>query len=352
MFAHVGASPDYVYVDAIPFSIFAIFELSFPILASTIVTAALIDRVNVYGLLLFMFIWHICIYTPIAHITWNTEGFFHTNTIEDWAGGLVVHMTAGITAITGHVFLNLINAPKAEARRPADPDNLLFTAVGVWCLWFGITAGKAYSANIIATSCMVNSIAGVTTSIIANYFLDILVGYTYSDISVVNSILIGLIATTPCVGFVSVGGAMVISCITALVVRIIGKYVFQEAREDTPYSIATLHGIGGTTAFLFTAMMSYLYRDPIQPNPAHNGLVWGIDTPIRHHTAAVLAMWICGFLSIFLALAISNLIVPLSKSKQPPKGDYAPTPLGPFGAVYEAEQPNPEQQSPEPVQNA
>jgi Amt family ammonium transporter len=290
-----------------------------------------------------MFIWHLCVYTPIAHITWNHGGFFYTNTIEDFSGGLVVHMTAGITAVTAHLFLDWIQAPKSEARRPTDPENLVLAAVGVWFLWFGINAGKAYAADGVAAQSMVNTIAGVTTSVIGGYFLDLLLGYAYSDVSVVNSILIGLIATTPCSGLVTVGGSMVVTVITMLTVRIIGKYIFKEARDDTPYSIGVLHGIGGSTAFLFTAMMSY---EMVNPADANNGLTWGHDTPIRHHTAAVLAMWACGFCALLLTLAVSNLVVPLSKTKQSPNGDYAPTPLGPFGAADN------EKHAPEPVQNA
>lgn len=348
MFAHVGAEPVDEYAPNLPFSIFAIFELSFPILTAAIVIAALIDRVNVYGLMFFLFVWHICLYTPVAHITWNTRGFFKTNEIEDFSGGLVVHMTAGITAAAGHLFLDWIKAPKAEARRPADPENLVFGAVLVWFLWFGINAGKSYAASEVTTQSMVNTIGGVTTSILTNYFLDGLFGIDVTDVTVVNSILLGLVATTPSSGYVTVGGSMVISVITVLTVRILGRYLLKESVDDTPYSIATLHGLGGSIAFIFTALISYVFINP----QGLNGLTYNEPKPIRHHVAAVLAMWICLFLSLLLGFAVTNLVVPLSKDRQSPKGDYAPTPLGPFGGSNP--QPEPEQQpaAEEPVQNA
>lgn len=329
MFAHTYAEPDSFYAPTIPFSIFAIFELSYPILAAAIVVSALIDRVNVYGLITFLFIWHVCLYTPIAHITWNERGFFYTNYVEDYAGGLVVFMTAGITAITGHVFLDWIQAPKPEPRKPHNPESALFAAIGLWFLWFGVNAGKAVSADAVACQTIVNTIAGVTTSILVHYYWDWFENIRANPITITNSILVGIVSTAPSSGFVTVGGAMCIAVFTTLVTRVFGKYWWKETLENTPYSVGILFGIGGSTAFLFTALLSYQFINP----DAVNGLTHGMSTLIRHHTAAILAMWACGFVANFLAFLISNLIVPLSKDKQAPsspKGEYAPAPLGPY----------------------
>jgi Amt family ammonium transporter len=302
------------------------------------------DRVNIYGLMFFMFVWHICIYTPIAHITWNNYGFFKTNHIEDFSGGLVVHMTAGITAAVAHLFLNWIKvAPAPEKTGPTEPENLVFSAAMVWFLWFGINAGKAYAANEVATQSIVNSIAGVTTSILVNYFIDGLFGYAVTDVGIVNAVLLGLVSTTPSSGYVTVGGSMVISVITVMAVRVLSRLVFKETSET--YSIATMHGVGGSVAFLFTALVSYQNVNPGTKAylQALNGQTFGMATPIRHHTAAVLAMWVCLFCTLILALAVCNLIVPLSKDRQSVKGKYAPTPLGPFGGSNQLEQPAMEQ---------
>jgi ammonium transporter, Amt family len=298
-------------------------------------------------LLFFLFVWHLVIYTPVAHITWNARGFFKTNYIEDFSGGLVVHMTAGVSAAAAHVFLDWIQAPKAEPRKPNNPEQLIGVSTALWFLWFGLNAGKAYSAGAVASQSIVNTIAGVTTSVLTNYFLDALLGYPYSHVAITNAILIGLISTSPSTGFVTVGGAMVVTVITVLTVRVLGHYIFKENADDAPYSIATLHGIGGSTAFLFTAMMTYQFINPA----GLNGLTQGTDTPIRHHTAAVLAIWTCGFCSILLALVLSNLIVPLSKSKQG-QGEFSAVPVGPFGGspADSAEQPQVETQ--ENVQTA
>jgi Amt family ammonium transporter len=312
-----------------------------------------IDRVNIYGLMFFMFVWHICIYTPIAHITWNNYGFFKTNHIEDFSGGLVVHMTAGITAAVAHLFLNWIKvAPAPEKTGPTEPENLVFSAAMVWFLWFGINAGKAYAANEVATQSVVNSIAGVTTSILVNYFIDGLFGYAVTDVGIVNAVLLGLVSTTPSSGYVTVGGSMVISVITVLAVRVLSRLVFKETSET--YSIATMHGVGGSVAFLFTALVSYQNVNPGTKAylQALNGQTFGMATPIRHHTAAVLAMWVCLFCTLLLALAVCNLIVPLSKDRQSAKGKYAPTPLGPFGGSNQLEQPAMEVEQPVETETA
>jgi Amt family ammonium transporter len=284
----------------------------------------------------FVFVWHICIYTPVAHITWNNNGFFKENQIEDFSGGLVVHMTAGITAFTANLFLDWIQAPKPDLRKRNNPKGILLAAFVLWFFSFGLNAGKAYMANEVATQSVVNTIAGVMVSILVNYFLDSLEGFRVRNVSIANYILMALVATSPSSGFVTVGGSMVVTIITVLTIRVVGGWILKQGIDASSYSIATLHGLGGSVAFIFTALISYYSINPGngQNLEALNGQTFGMATPIRHHTAAVLALWICLFCSLLVALFVCNLIVPLSKSKQSPvssKGEYAPAPFGPFG---------------------
>jgi Amt family ammonium transporter len=263
----------------------------------------------------------------MAHIVWHPRGFFKTNDIEDFSGGIVVHMTAGVTIVAAHLFLDWIKAPPAEQRQPNNPEGILFSAFLVWFLWFGINAGKAYGASFVASQSIVNTIAAVFTSVLLNYFFDQVASVPVTNISLVNGILLGLISTSPSSGYVTVGGSMVVTVITVIVTRFFGKVIRKEALNDNAYSLATLHGVGGSVSFLFTALISYNF---INPSGALNGLTYGVDTPIRNHTAAILAVWSCGFLAVLLALFLSNLVVPISKTAQP-KGEFYPTALGPLG---------------------
>lgn len=278
-----------------------------------------------YGFLFFIFVWHLCIYAPIAHITWFPTGFFRDNEVIDFSGGIVVNMLSSITVLAAHLFLNWKGAPKGEARAPSDPTKLVLNAVVVWFLWFGINAGKAHAASPIAAQSIVNTIAGTMISILVNFLIDTFMGVEQNDFTMVNAILFGLVATTPSSGYVTVGGSMIISIIVSLSTRIIANGFLGEA-HNAPYSIGVMHGLAGTIGFLFTAVLSYNFVN----SEGVDGLTYGNQTPVRHHLAALLAMWSACFVAVMICLFLCNLFVTLGRPEQSGKGDYAPTPVGPF----------------------
>jgi Amt family ammonium transporter len=344
MFAHTVNFPDLSLAPTIPVSIFAVFELSFALLTPTIVAAAVIgkcsmiyissvllkspctsDRVNVYGFLTFIFIWHLTIYSPIAHIVWHPNGYFASHEIEDFSGGIVVHMLASITVVATHLYLNWKGAPQQEAKAPKDPLNLLINAFVVWFLWFGINAGKAHNAGSVAAQSIVNTIGGVMMSILLNFLIDIIFDFDFNEIAIVNAVLIGLISTTPSSGYVTVGGSMIITIVVTISTRLLANWYMKEG-NNAPYSVATLHGFGGSIAFLFTAFISYDFIN----NAGMGGLTFGNQTPIRHHLAAILAIWPIGLIAVFICLFVSDLFVSLVRDPASAKGAYDPTPLGPL----------------------
>jgi Amt family ammonium transporter len=286
-----------------------------------------VDRVNLYGLTAFMLIWHLVVYAPIAHIVWQYNGVLFDNDIQDFSGGMVVHMTAGMTALVAHLFLNWVDAPFPEDTRPIHKEETLLS--GVFCYWlanFGLQAGKAYNAGFLASQTIVNVIAATMTSILLNYFLDQVFSVPNSTTSLTNAVLIGIVSSSAAGGFVSVGGVMCISVLCMLVVRLVGKVAFDEGLNNRPYTVLSIHGLGGTIAFLFTPFFSHQFLS----SRAYKGLIDNSPTAIRYQTAAVVTFWAAGSLAAFVALLFSNLIVPLSKARQSGKGDFAPTPIGPF----------------------
>lgn len=332
MFARTVNFPDASLAPTVPLGIFAVFELAFALLTPTIVATAIIDRVNVYGFLAFIFIWHLTVYAPVAHIVWHPEGFFRAHEIIDFSGGIVVNMLASITILGTHLFLNWKGAPKQEPVAPRDPYKLLINSLVVWFLWFGINAGKAHAASGVAGQSIVNTIAGVSMSIFLNFLIDTIFDLIFDEVAIVNAILLGLIATTPSSGYVTVGGSMVIAIIVTLSTRIFAN-VFLKEGVNAPYSVVTLHGFGGSIAFLFTAMLSYKFINA----EGMQGLTYGFQTGIRHHVAVVLAMWSCGILAIFVCLFLSDLFVPLMKNPDSEKGAFEPAPLGPLRAATNVE---------------
>lgn len=286
-----------------------------------------------FGFLAFIFVWHLTVYAPIAHIVWHPDGYFRSNEVEDFAGGIVVHMLSSITIIALHLYLNWKGVPKEEPKAPKDTSTLLVNSFVVWFLWFGLNAGKAHNAGPVAAQSIVNTIGGVGISIFFNFLIDIIFDFEFNEVEIVNAILMGLIATTPSSGYVTVGGSMIVTLFVVISTRILANWYMKEG-NNAPYSIATLHGFGGTVAFLFTAMLSYKFIN----NEGLGGLTFGNQTAIRHHLAVILAFWPCALIAVFICIVVSDLFVSLVRDPNSTKGAYEPTPIGPLRTTVEVEE--------------
>lgn len=297
----------------IPNSIFAVFELGFALLSAGIVTSSVAGRIQLNGFLFFMFVWHLVVYCPVAHITWNPLGAFATNHIMDFSGALPVHSLGALTALVLHIVLGKDAVP---ASKPvAEPEKALFWATVVWFLWFGFNAGKAHAANAVAAQSIVNTIAATTTSVVTSFFYNLIMEKPLTSVSLVYAVLIGLIAITPASGFVTVGGAMVISIFTYGFTVFISQFILGEnATEDQPFSVVSTHAIAGAVGFLWTAIISYKFVN----FAGENGLTYGRGTSLAYHIAFLLALWSCASISVALIAFISNLIFPMGNGVIPP----------------------------------
>jgi ammonia channel protein AmtB len=151
-------------------------------------------------------------------------------------------------------------------------------------------------------------------------------GEEFSVTELTNSILLGLIASTPSSGYVTVGGSFVITIITVLVVRLVAKFILKEGENGQAYSFVTLYGVGGIISFIFTGLICYAFVN------GKNGLTHGFDGSadvIRYHTATVLTLWSTAPIAVAICAYLCDLFVPLSKAEQA-GSDFAPTPIGPF----------------------
>jgi len=290
-------------------NIFAVYELGFALVTATLVTISLAGRVNLNSFLIFMFAWHLIVYTPVAHVVWSANGAIRTNWIQDFSGGLVVHILASATSISLHLVLGKDEIPKAGA--VANPEKALYLTFVVWFLWFGFNAGKAYEANATAAQSIVNTIAATFTSILISFFYNLVLEKPVTSVSLSNAILIALVAITPASGFVTVGGAMVISVFTYLFTAIVAQFFIGEGfNAHESFSTLTIHSIAGSVGFLWTAIISYKMVNP----EGQNGLTSGRGIPLGYQIAALLAVWSAAFFSTFLLAWIVNLVSPLKNN--------------------------------------
>lgn len=247
---------------------------------------------------------------------WTHQGWFQQHYIEDFSGGLVVHILAAHTAFCAHFFLGRDKRAPLTATR--DANTVLKAVFVVWFLWFGFSAGKAHSAGPVAAQSVVNVIAATLASVLSSFFYELIFERDITPVSVSTAVLLGLVGITPASGYVTVGGAMVIGIATHLVTITVANQVFAEGvQHNTGISIETLHGVGGATGFLATAILSYKFINPAD----FNGATWGNGWPILYHFI-VLCM-VCVSMTVVNAAIIflCDKIVPLARTI-PPEGEY------------------------------
>jgi len=306
--------------STIPASIYAVFELGFALLSPSIVAASVAGRTSLNGFLLFIFVWHILLYCPVAHIVWNPRGAFASNNCLDFSGALPVHVLATITALVLHGVLGKDAIPKSG--KVAHPEKALFSAFLVWFLWFGFNSGKAHAADSVAAQSIVNTIAATMTGILSMFFYNLIFEKPTNSVTMVYAILISLIGITPASGFVTVGGAMVIAIFVYFFTIIVAQFLIGEGYEENdPISVVTLHGIAGTVGFLWTAILSYRFINPA----GHNGLTFGRGIPLAYHISFTLALYAVATISCIMLAVVCNLIVPIGEGVIPANDATVPS---------------------------
>lgn len=271
---------------------------------------------STFGFVFFILIWHICVYCPIAHMMWTAQGWFHDNYIEDFSGGLVVHMLGAHTAYCAQLFLGQENFPNSHL--VMDANAMLKAAFLVWFLWFGFSAGKAHNAGPVAAQAVVNVIGASTASVLCSFFHELIFERNVTPVSVSTALILGLVGITPASGFVTVGGAMVIGMCTYLVTMTVANQMYFEGiSTNSPLSVVTIHGIGGTVGFFCTAGLSYKFINPA----AFNGATWGNGWPILYHSILICLFYISTTVVIMLVLYLCDKVIPL-KSTLDPEAEY------------------------------
>ena len=214
MFTRVGALTHPDLAPTIPLIVFALFQLKFAIITPALITGSFAERVRFSSYLLFMCLFSIFIYSPLAHWTWHPDGFLHKMGVLDFAGGTVVHMSAGFAALAGAMVLGRRGTHQAgEAHIPA---NIPFVILGtglLWFGWFGFNAGSALSASGQAAMAFATTNTASASAALAWIFFDRMRGQKPSALGACVGAVVGLVAITPAAGYVSIGESIFIGTV-------------------------------------------------------------------------------------------------------------------------------------------
>ena len=298
-FEGVGAEPNATYAGSIPHLAFAAFQAMFAAITVALISGAVAERMRFRAYLLFVLLWTTFIYDPLAHWVWGDGGWLRTLGALDFAGGTVVHVSAGTSALVAALFLG----PRREYRRiPILPHNVPFTLLGaglLWFGWFGFNAGSALAANDVAASAFVTTHTAAAAALTAWMLLDLVRLGRPTAVGAATGAVVGLVAITPAAGFVTARGALAIGVLAAAA-SYAAIVLRSRTRVDDALDVFACHGVAGIAGALLTGVFA---TKTVNPAGA-DGLLAGNPAQLGVQALAVLA-------TIVLAAAGSAAILGL-----------------------------------------
>ncbi|MDB3977522.1 ammonium transporter [Flavobacteriaceae bacterium] len=305
-FNNVGVEPNSDFSSTIPFLLFALFQLKFAIITPALITGSFAGRVRFRSYILYMVLFSLLIYSPLAHMTWHPDGLFRNWGILDFAGGTVVHMSAGFAALAGAIFLG---KRKEILHNPANVPYVILGTGLLWFGWFGFNAGSALGANADAVIAFANTNIASATAMLTWIFYERMLGRKMSAVGACIGAVVGLVAITPAAGFVNIGQSMFIGFIAAIISNY-AIHIKNKSNVDDTLDVFPSHGVGGIVGMLLTAVFA-----------KEVGLVYGQTQTFLYHLLGLLIVSVfCFFGSYLLYMFVDKLLTMRVRADQEERG--------------------------------
>lgn len=299
MFKNVGGATYPLLAPTIPLALYALFQMKFAIITPSLITGSFAERVRFSAYLVFMILFCVFVYCPLAHWTWHPDGFLRQMGVLDFAGGIVVHASSGVAALAGAIFLGR----RRESGRPANVPFVMLGAAMLWLGWFGFNAGSSLAANSTAVKAFLNTNTASATAMITWVVFDCLRGRKPSAMGAAVGAVVGLVAITPSAGYVSVGESIFISFVTTLICNMAVTWKNKSNSFDDALDVFPTHGVGGIIGSVMTGIFVY---------DASSGMTWSQN--FMHHLLAVLIVCAYTFVVTFILYWITNKMIPMRVS--------------------------------------
>lgn len=298
-FKDVGLSPHPAFSPTFPFLLFALFQLKFAIITPALITGSFAERVKFTSYLIFICLFSLVIYSPLAHWTWHPDGFLRKLGVLDFAGGTVVHMSAGFAALAGAYMLG---KREEKYHHPANIPFIILGTAMLWFGWFGFNAGSALAASGQAVQAFATTAFASASAMMTWVLFDALVGRKISAVGACIGAVVGLVAITPAAGFVNLGQSIFIGFVAAIISNLAVYYKQKTSLDDT-LDVFPCHGVGGIVGMILTGVFA---------NGV--GLVYGKVETFSYHLLALVLVGIFTFGGSFLLFKITDWITPLRVS--------------------------------------
>ncbi len=305
----VTGTPNPYYSATLPQQTFMIFQLMFAIITPALITGAFAERIKFPAKIAFTTLWALIVYFPLAHMVWGKGGFLSLGgqiPALDFAGGTVVHISSGVSALVCAIYLGRRIDYKNE---PTKPHNTVYSLIGaglLWFGWFGFNAGSALSANALATNAFVTTHFAAASAMLAWIVIDWFKHGKPTVIGAISGAVSGLVAVTPAAGFVTPISALLIGAIAGAGCYLMVCEVKKFFGYDDTLDVFGIHGFGGTIGAVLTGVFATSVINPVFANDAGAALPVGL---IEGNAGQVLNQFIGIGIAVVLAVCGTLLIL-------------------------------------------
>jgi len=316
----VGAAPNADYAPTIPQQTFMIYQLMFAIITPALISGAFAERIKFSGMLLFTALWSLIVYFPMAHMVWGKGGLLNASLggkipCLDFAGGTVVHITSGVSALVCALYLGHRKGYRVE---PMRPHNLVLSTVGaclLWVGWFGFNAGSALASSSLASSAFVATHFGAAAAALGWMLAEWIGAGQPSALGWASGAVAGLVAITPASGFVKPAPALLIGLIAGVVCYLMVSAVKHKFNYDDSLDAFGVHGVGGTVGALLTGIFATRAVNDIW-NGKPLGLVDGNLSQILNQAVGCAIAAALALAGTYIILKICDALVGVRASAQ------------------------------------
>jgi Amt family ammonium transporter len=307
----VGADPNPDYAATIPHQAFMIYQMMFAIITPALITGAFAERAKFSTFLVFMLLWATLIYDPLAHWVWGVKGWLREMSALDFAGGTVVHISSGVSALVAAL---MYGKRVGYGKEHMAPHNLPFSVIGaglLWVGWFGFNAGSALAADGLATSAFVATHIATAAAALAWMFAEWMARGKPTVLGAASGAVAGLVAITPGSGFVGPMSAILIGigggvfCFTACNLK--SKFGYDDSLD-----VVGVHGVGGTWGALATG----LFASKAINAAGNDGLFFGNPGQLWTQLVAVVVTWVFAAVGTLIILSILKVVMGLRVSEE------------------------------------
>lgn len=297
----------------IPLLLFALFQMKFAVITPALVVGAVAERIRFTSYVMFMVLFCLLVYAPIAHWTWHPDGFLNKHFgVLDFAGGIVVHISAGCAALAGAIVLK--RRKDHIEKKELEPANIPFVLIGtglLWFGWFGFNAGSSLAANSLAVSAFATTNTAAAGAGLSWIFFDVIRGRKASALGFCIGAVVGLVAITPAAGFVGIPQSLFIGFIAAIISNICVHWKSKTSIDDT-LDVFPCHGVGGMVGMLLTGIFATTVVNPA----GKDGWAYGNFDLFKNQLFALLIVVAYSFTVSYLIFKLINLIHPLRVTEE------------------------------------